>query len=146
MVFGKTTDPITDERLARINNFSTFKNQISTGLNMIASVFVCFGIGYYIAKQMRFEEKNRLVIGLVCGVIIMFIEMTLFILRAVRVDDSGKNEHDATEKQMRPPRDHTNATLLPPIVNASSLGSGSDSRSDKQFLNEEVNILEKKKQ
>ena len=143
MVFGKTTDPITEERIARVNSFSTFKNQISIGLNMIASVFVCFGIGYYIAKQMKFEEKNRLLIGLVCAVIIMFIEMTLFILRAVRVDNSGQIIHDADKKQGKT-RGHINAVSPLPIVHVSSLASsGSGSI---QFPKEKVDILEKKKQ
>jgi cellobiose-specific phosphotransferase system component IIC len=94
MVFGKDTDPRTDERRERVNNFSNFKNQISMGLNMIVSVFAMFGMGYYICLKMSYSEKTSLIVGLVSAVVIMFIEMVLFIFRAVRVEDSLERKVD----------------------------------------------------
>ncbi len=132
MIFGKTTDPVIDERLERMNNFSSFKNQMSIGLNMIVSVFVCFGLGYYIAKHMKIEEKNCLVIGLICSVLIMFIEMTLFILRAVRVE-SKSSEDEIMRGAARSPGSSTSSI-------------GADSRGISKLPPKEFDIVQKKNQ
>ena len=94
MVFGKVTDPRADERRDRVNNFSNFKNQISIGLNMTVSVFAMFGMGYYICLQMNYGEKTSLIVGLIAAVLIMFIEMVLFIFRAVRIEDNLERKLD----------------------------------------------------
>jgi hypothetical protein len=58
MVYGSETNPQIESYLSRGSQFSSMQNQVAIGLNMIVSVFVIFGMTWYIAKQMKFDEST----------------------------------------------------------------------------------------
>lgn len=94
MVYGSHSNPHIQKTLSHGNQFSSMKNQMSVGINMIVSVFAGFGMGYYIGLQLKYEHGTALVIGLAASVVITIIEMILFILRATRIE--GVSEAPST--------------------------------------------------
>lgn len=58
LVYGSERNPHVDSTLSRGNQLSSMKYQASIGLNMLASVFVVFGMGWYIAKTMKFNDST----------------------------------------------------------------------------------------
>lgn len=58
MIYGKEVDPHTEELTNKGKVFTTAKNQASILLNVIVSAFACYGIGFYVAKQMKFKEQQ----------------------------------------------------------------------------------------
>ena len=93
MMYGDAKNPHTEEVLSKSNQFSSFRNQLSMGVNVLFSLFAAFGMLYYVARHvMDFDETKSLIIGLFSAIVVLLVEMSLFILRAVRIEDE-------TEKQ-----------------------------------------------
>jgi hypothetical protein len=101
MIFGTDYNP-QDEAFTKCgNSFASMRNQLTISANMIVSIFVSFGLGYYLSKSVTKDESMRMTIGLVCAIIIMMIEMILFILRAIRMEDVYENKSSKAAAKAR---------------------------------------------
>lgn len=78
---------------------SGVQNQISIIANMFVSIFAMFGVGYYIGMQYKWQYQTRFICGLIGAVVILFIEMTLYIIRACNMEYAEKPKtKDTTNK------------------------------------------------
>lgn len=63
------------------------EKQFSVILNMLLSLFAMFAVGYYVGGQYRLPMNKRIICGLAGSIIILFVEMALYIIRAMQNDD-----------------------------------------------------------
>ena len=72
---------------------SDVKSQISIVANMFICAFAMFGVGYYVGVQYQLGYQARFMCGLVGAVIILFVEMVLYIIRACNME-CYESKHD----------------------------------------------------
>ena len=92
MIYGKEEDPRVAEILEAGNHFSSAKNQLAISANMVVSVVASFAIAYYAGKSFKASATTCLVCGLLGAIAILFIEMSLFIVRAMRYETSSSTD------------------------------------------------------
>jgi len=76
------------------NLYSSVKNNFTISANMIISMVSCYGIGYYVGTTVSTKNSTRMVCGLIGAIGIMMVEMTIFIIRAIKMEsvyESNKN-------------------------------------------------------
>ena len=86
MIYGRDEDPRLAEIMDAGNHMSSARNQLAISANMVISVLASFAIAYYAGKSMKASATTSLVCGLLGAIAILFIEMTLFIVRAMRAE------------------------------------------------------------
>jgi len=70
------------------NLYSSVKNNFTISANMIISMISCYGIGYYVGTTISTKASTRMVCGLVGAIGIMMVEMTIFIIRAIKMESA----------------------------------------------------------
>lgn len=86
MVYGKEEDPRVAEIMNAGNHYSSARNQLAIAGNMVMSVVASFAISYYAGKSFKASNTTSLVCGLLGAIGILFVEMGLFIVRAMKVE------------------------------------------------------------
>ena len=86
---------------------SQLKGQISIIVNMFVCSFAMFGVGYYVGVQYKCDLQLCIIFGLIGAVLILFIEMTLYIIRTHNVimvnhDDEDKSLKHSSRRQTIP--------------------------------------------
>jgi len=76
--------------------FQTFNDQSAVAVNMIVSVLAVFGISYYIGHGWGVRKEKCLVFGLVAGSIVLIMEMILYIVRGVQLEESSTGSQKRT--------------------------------------------------
>jgi hypothetical protein len=71
------------------------QSQLSVIMNMLVSVFAMFGVGYYVGVQYQYPVEKRFICGLFGAIIILFVEMALYIIRAMQNDGKDIAAFDA---------------------------------------------------
>jgi len=100
MVYGREEDPRVAEILDAGNHMSSAKNQLAISANMVISVLASFAIAYYAGKSFKASTTTCLVCGLLGAMAILLVEMTLFIVRAMRYENiSSKDAAQIARKQ-----------------------------------------------
>lgn len=52
-------NPHAEEVLSKSNQFSSFRNQLSMGINVLFSLFAAFGMLYYVAKHVMNLDESK---------------------------------------------------------------------------------------
>ena len=73
------------------NLYSSVKNNFTISANMIISMVSCYGIGYYVGTTISTKASTRMVCGLIGAIGIMMVEMTIFIIRAIKMESVYEN-------------------------------------------------------
>lgn len=73
------------------NLYSSVKNNFTISANMIISMVSCYGIGYYIGTTISTKTTTRMICGLIGAIGIMMVEMTIFIIRAIKMESVYEN-------------------------------------------------------
>lgn len=97
MMYGRDEDPRVAEILDAGNNMSSARNQLAVSANMVISCLASFAIAYYAGKSFKASLTTSLVCGLLGAIAILLIEMTLFIVRAMRVESTTQRDFRRVE-------------------------------------------------
>jgi len=105
MIHGTDLNPLVQQSLTHGNVHASVKNQLSIGANVIVSMAACGGIAYYVGTQYSTNKSIQMVFGLIGAVGIMIIEVTLFMIRAVKMESvfegSGLSPNKESVAEMR---------------------------------------------
>lgn len=127
MIHGTDVNPLVQQNLTYGNVHASVKNQLSIGANVIVSMAACGGIAYYAGTQYSSNKSVQMVFGLMGAVGIMIIEVTLFMIRAVKMESvfegSGLSSDKESIAEMRSGSLMTVKTMQKFQNNRNSLGS-----------------------
>ena len=86
-----------EERVA-----TSLKHSFTVSANMVMTPVGVGAVGYRLAKH-KVQEKHRIVVALVCGIGMLFVEMILFLARTYSVEaHSAKRERRAAAGRFGP--------------------------------------------
>ena len=94
MMYGTQYNPHVANIVYNTNPYASMRNQITISTNMVVSILSVFGISYYVGTYYSDRPSTHLVFGLVGAIGIMLVEMVIYIIRAVRMEDLAyEKEH-----------------------------------------------------
>lgn len=94
MMYGSQHNPHVINMVYNTNPYATFRNQVTISANMVVSILSVFGISYYVGTYYSDKQSTHMVFGLMGATGIMLVEMLIYIIRAVRMEDLAyEKEH-----------------------------------------------------
>mmetsp|Transcript_8152 Transcript_8152/g.9347 ORF Transcript_8152/g.9347 Transcript_8152/m.9347 type:complete len:235 (+) Transcript_8152:607-1311(+) len=73
--------------------------QLSMGTSMILMIVASFAAGYMITSSQGFDQSLSLIVGLCFGIIMLFVEMILFVIRTTREEQFEQNRKEFFKHQ-----------------------------------------------
>lgn len=116
---------------------------------MIVSIIACGGIGYYVGTQFSSKKSVAMMFGLMSAIGIMMVEMLIYIIRAIKMENAYEKKISPKEEAKRQSQSASlqTANRKYSLKNKESIDALSDDEVDVLFLPvvEEQKLLSSKK-
>lgn len=98
---GDGSDPNVKKELELGNQLSATRNHASVISNVIVATLASFAIAYFAGQQTGASDTTCLVSGLIGAIVVLVIEMTLYVVRAIQMEKQYENPSTSFQQKLQ---------------------------------------------